>query len=345
MAHQVTIKDIARHLKVSVATVSRALRDMPDIKLETRQAVLDLAKEWDYQPNVLATSLVKSRTKTLGVIVPDLGYHFFSSVVKGIEAEAIARGYSVLLSQTGESYERELISLQSLSRGQVEGFIISLSQETSNYEHLKRLQRRGIPMVFFDRDTADLDVSKVMVDNVGAAYEATMHLVKNQCKRIALLAGPKNVSVSNLRLEGYRKALLDAGLTIDDSLIIHGEYSLEKAIESTNHLIRLPLPPDGLVVVSDRLAVGCIKAFKQHNIRVPEDIALVSFNDEPICTLVTPAISSVAQPTLDIGRTAISLLIDQIENPKENTSQVKVLKTELMIRESSRRNLVGDKTD
>jgi DNA-binding LacI/PurR family transcriptional regulator len=336
MAHQVTIKDIARHLNISVATVSRAMRDMPDIKPETREKVLQLAKDWDYQPNILATSLVKSRTKTVGVIVPDLAYHFFSSVIKGIEEEAIERGYSLLLTQTSELYERELINVQNLSRGQVEGFIISLSQETTDYEHLKRLQRKGIPLVFFDRDAADVDVSKVMVDNVWAAYEATKHLIENGCKRIAFLAGPTNVTVSNQRQTGYENALTDSGLLIDETLIVHGSYNLQQVIELTNYLIDLPQPPDGLVVVSDRLAIGAMSAMRARGVKVPEDLAIVSFNDEPICTIVTPTLTSVSQPTMEMGRMAMSLLINQIEK-EGSSSEVKVFKTELKIRESSRR--------
>jgi DNA-binding LacI/PurR family transcriptional regulator len=336
MAHQVTIKDIARHLNISVATVSRAMRDMPDIKPETREKVLKLAKEWDYQPNILATSLVKSRTKTIGVIVPDLAYHFFASVVKGIEEEAIERGYSLLLTQTSELYERELTNVQNLSRGQVEGFIISLSQETTDYEHLKRLQRKGIPLVFFDRDAADVDVSKVMVDNVGAAYEATKHLIENGCKRIAFLAGPTNVTVSNQRQTGYENALTDSGLMIDETLIVHGSYNLQQVIELTNYLIDLPNPPDGLVVVSDRLAIGAMSAMRARGVNVPEDLAIVSFNDEPICTIVTPTLTSVSQPTMEMGRMAMSLLINQIEK-EGSPSEVKVFKTGLKIRESSRR--------
>jgi DNA-binding LacI/PurR family transcriptional regulator len=336
MAHQVTIKDIARHLSISVATVSRAMRDMPDIKPETREKVLKLAKEWDYQPNILATSLVKSRTKTIGVIVPDLAYHFFASVVKGIEEEAIERGYSLLLTQTSELYERELTNVQNLSRGQVEGFIISLSQETTDYEHLKRLQRKGIPLVFFDRDAADVDVSKVMVDNVGAAYEATKHLIENGCKRIAFLAGPTNVTVSNQRQTGYENALTDSGLMIDETLIVHGSYNLQQVIELTNYLIDLPTPPDGLVVVSDRLAIGAMSAMRARGVKVPEDLAIVSFNDEPICTIVTPTLTSVSQPTMEMGRMAMSLLINQIEK-EGSPSEVKVFKTGLKIRESSRR--------
>jgi DNA-binding LacI/PurR family transcriptional regulator len=338
MAHQVTIKDLARHLNISVATVSRAMRDMPEIKAETRDAVLKLAKEWDYQPNLLATNLVKSRTKTIGVIVPDLAYHFFASVVKGIEEEAIARGYSLLLTQTSELYERELTNVQNLSRGQVEGFIVSISQETTDFEHLKRLQRKGIPLVFFDRDADEIDVPKVMVDNVGAAYEATKHLIENGSKRIAFLAGPSNVTVSNLRQSGYEKAIQDSGLILDESLVVHGNYNLEQAIELTNELFGLKNPPDGLVVVSDRLALGAIAALRKKNIRIPEDVAIVSFNDEPICSIVTPTLSSVAQPTFEMGKMAITLLINQIENPDSiEKPEVKVFKTELKIRESSLR--------
>ena len=338
MAHQVTIKDLARHLNISVATVSRAMRDMPEIKAETRDAVLKLAKEWDYQPNLLATNLVKSRTKTIGVIVPDLAYHFFASVIKGIEEEAIARGYSLLLTQTSELYERELTNVQNLSRGQVEGFIVSISQETTDFEHLKRLQRKGIPLVFFDRDADEIDVSKVMVDNVGAAYEATKHLIENGSKRIAFLAGPSNVTVSNLRQSGYEKAIKDSGLILDETLVVHGNYNLQQAIELTNELFELKNPPDGLVVVSDRLALGAIAALRKKNIRIPEDVAIVSFNDEPICSIVTPTLSSVAQPTFEMGKMAITLLINQIENPDGiEKPEVKVFKTELKIRESSLR--------
>ena len=339
MAHQVTIKDLARHLNISVATVSRAIRDMPEIKAETRDAVLKLAKEWDYQPNLLATNLVKNRTKTIGVIVPDLAYHFFASVIKGIEEEAIARGYSLLLTQTSELYERELTNVQNLSRGQVEGFIVSISQETTDFEHLKRLQRKGIPLVFFDRDADEIDVPKVMVDNVGAAYEATKHLIENGSKRIAFLAGPSNVTVSNLRQSGYEKAIQDAGLDLDESLVVHGNYNLLQAIKLTNELFELENPPDGLVVVSDRLAVGAIAALRKKHIRIPEDVAIVSFNDEPICTIVTPTLSSVAQPTFEMGKMAITLLINQIENPvSADKPEVIVFKTELKIRESSLRS-------
>ena len=175
-----------------------------------------------------------------------------------------------------------------------------------------------------------------MVDNVSAAYEATKHLIDNGCKRIAFLAGPTNVTVSNQRQTGYENALKGSGLNIDETLIVHGSYDLQQVIELTNYLIDLQNPPDGLVVVSDRLAIGAMSAFRARNINVPNDIAIVSFNDEPICTIVTPTLTSVWQPTMEMGRMAMSLLINQIEK-EGSPAEVKVFKTGLKIRESSKR--------
>ena len=336
MRHQVTIKDIAKRLNISVATVSRALRDLPDIHPDTKKMVVDLAEELDYQPNVIATSLVKSKTKTLGVIVPDLGYYFFSTILKSIEEAAIAAGYSLLITQTQESYERELINIQNLSRGQVEGIIISLSRETVNLDHLTRLQRRGIPLVFFDRDSDEIHASKVMVDNEQSAYEAVKHLLNTGCKRIAFLAGPTNVSVSNQRISGYLRALAESGVKEDLNLIIHSDYVQDSATLCTQELMRAKNRPDGILVVSDRLALGVLMALRELKIRVPEDVKIVSFNNEPVCSVVSPSISSVAQPLEEIGQLAFKLLIDQIEGKNAGDSPViEVLKTKLIVRESS----------
>lgn len=336
MRHQVTIKDIAKQLGVSVATVSRALRDLPDIHPDTKKMVLDLAKELDYQPNVLASSLVKSKTKTLGLIVPDLGYYFFSTVVKAVEDAAIAAGYSLLIAQTQESFERELTNIQNLSRSQVEGIIISLSRETVNFDHLTRLQKRGIPLVFFDRDSDEIDASKVMVDNEQSAYEAVKHLIENGCKRIAFLAGPINVSVSNQRRLGYLRALEEAGIQADAKLIIHSDYFQDSAISKTHLLMKEVDRPDGILVVSDRLAIGVLIALRELNISVPDEVKMVSFNNEPICSLISPTISSISQPLEEIGRLSVELLLEQIEHKTDNpVPRVEVLKTKLIVRESS----------
>ncbi len=336
MRHQVTIKDIAKRLNISVATVSRALRDLPDIHPDTKKMVVDLALELDYQPNILATSLVKSKTKTLGVIVPDLGYYFFSTVLKSIEEAAIAAGYSLLITQTQESYERELINIQNLSRGQVEGIIISLSRETVNLDHLTRLQRRGIPLVFFDRDSDEIHASKVMVDNEQSAYEAVKHLLLAGCQRIAFLAGPKNVSVSNQRISGYLRALAESGVKEDVNLIRHSDYIQDSATLCTQELMKAKNRPDGILVVSDRLALGVLVALRDLHISVPDEVKIVSFNNEPICSIVSPSISSVSQPLEEIGRLTVELLLDQINHKGEDLKpRVEVLKTQLMVRESS----------
>ncbi len=336
----VTIKDLARRLSVSVATVSRALRGLPDIHPDTRQAILDLARELDYQPNQLATSLVKSRTRTIGVIVPNLGYYFFSSAINGMEEVAYAAGYSVLLTQSKESYERELTNLQDLARGQVDGIIVSISRETADYEHFRRLQRRGVPLVLFDRDCEALDVPKVLIDNRAAARQATEHLIENGCRRIGLLAGPAYLSLSIQRVRGYHDALEAHGLSTEEALIAYGDYSQANAVELTHRLMDLPEPPDGILGLSDRITVGGMIALKQRGVKIPDEVALVGFNNEPIGELISPALTSVAQPVEEIGREAARLLLAQIESPDPTPPTVRVLPTHLVVRESSKRGRV-----
>jgi DNA-binding LacI/PurR family transcriptional regulator len=334
-SNQVTIKDLARHLNVSVATVSRALRDLPDIHPDTKRAVVELAAAWDYQPNQLATSLVKNRTRTIGVIVPNLGYYFFSTAIRGIEEAAHRAGYSVLLTQSNESYQRELTNIQDLARGQVEGLIVSLSQETSQYEHFHRLVRRGLPLVLFDRETPELHVSKVVIDNRQAAAQATRHLIENRCRRIAILAGPDYLALTHQRLAGYQDALRESGMGCDPALVAYGDYSQGVAIDLTHRMMTLPEPPDGLVAVSDRLAVGALIALRKHGTRIPEDMAIVSFNNEPVSELLSPPLSSVAQPILEMSRTATELLIRQIESEVPLPPETRVFPTQLVVRASS----------
>ncbi len=336
--NQITIKDIAHQLNISISTVSRALRGLPEIHPDTRKAVLELARDLDYQPNLLATSLVKSSTRTIGVIVPNAGYYFFSSVISGIEAAAAREGFSILLCQSNESYQREMVNVQDLSRGQVEGFIVSLSMETFHYEHFNRLLRKNIPLVIFDRYADEIETSKVIVNNREAARQAARHLIENGCQRIAYLAGPASMKISNERLAGYRDALQEAGLPGDEHLVIHCDYTLDNAIRNTNLLLALKFPPDGILAVSDRIAAASLYALRQQGIRVPEDIAVIGFNDEPINALLTPSLSSVAQPTIQMGHLAVELLLEQIREPGQFFRPVtKVLETELKVRESSDR--------
>ncbi|MBO0951426.1 LacI family DNA-binding transcriptional regulator [Fibrella forsythiae] len=335
----VTIKDIARALNISISTVSRALRGMPEIHADTRAAVMRLAEELDYQPNQLAKNLLKSRTRTIGVIVPNLSYYYFSAMLNSIEEAAMQAGYSVLVCQSNESYLREATHVQNLLRSQVEGFIISLSRDTDNCEHVDRLVRKGIPVVLFDRYADSIAADKVIVNNQEAAYNATMHLIENGCKRIAVLAGPPQLLISNERLAGYRAALTNAGLVEDKSYILHCDFTPERTRQQALALMKLPEPPDGLLTISDRIALVALFALKEKGLRIPDDLAVVSFNNEPLCDFLTPSLSSISQPIQEMGMETVRLLLKQIEaaDTEAYVPETKVMSTELVIRESSRK--------
>ena len=334
----VTIKDIARSLNISISTVSRALRGMPEIHPDTRSAVVRLAEELDYQPNQLAKNLAKSRTKTIGVIVPNLSYYFFSAMLNSIEEAALQAGYSVLVCQTNESYLREITNIQNLLRSQVEGFIISLSRDTDNYEHVERLTRKNIPLVLFDRYAESINASKVIVDNHVAAYKATEHLIENGCRRIAFLAGPAQLVLSNQRIAGYRDALTKQGLPLLDQYLLHCDFTPENAVMQTLALMNLPQPPDGVVVVSDRVAFSAMYAMQQKGIRIPDDVAIVSFNNDPLAAMFSPTLSSINQPIQEMGTEAVRLLLRELDATEESVpKETKVMETQLIIRASSLR--------
>ncbi|GAB4191521.1 MAG: LacI family DNA-binding transcriptional regulator [Thermoflexibacter sp.] len=333
---QVTIKDIAKRLNISVSTVSRALRDMPEIHPDTKKAILKLAEELDYQPNQLAKNLAKSSTKTIGVIVPNLSYYFFSAVLNSIEEAAMQAGYSVLVCQTNESHAKEVTNIQNLMRGQVEGLLISLSRDTDNCEHIHRLLQKNVPLVLFDRYMNDLDASKVIVDNHAAAFKATEHLIENHCTKIGFLAGPPHLLISNQRLSGYKAALEKHGLEFDSRYVFHCDYTKENAIAQTLAMMQLDPPPNGIFAVSDRVAFATIFALRSKGYQIPQDIAIVSFNNEPVCEFLTPSLTSISQPIDQIGRESVRLLLQQIEAKEDIIpKQVSVLDTALVVRESS----------
>jgi DNA-binding LacI/PurR family transcriptional regulator len=308
--HKPTIKDIARDLNVSVSTVSRALRGMPDVNPQTLKMVLRHAEKVDYQPNMAALSLVKKQTHTIGVIVPNLDY-FCSTAIRGIDEAALEAGYTVMICQSNESYGREV-------------------------DHFKRLLQKEIPIVFFDRTHVDLNASNVVLDNAYGGEQAVQHLIEQGCKKIALLRSHATVSVSSLRENGYRAAHQNAGLAVDESLIVHCDFNQESAYRATQQLLTRSLP-DAIFTVSDRLALGAMLALKERGLRIPEDVAIVGFNDEPIMSLMTPKLSSVAQPAFEMGRRATRLFIEQIHAEGKPDVETIVLKPQLMIRESSLR--------
>ncbi|MEZ0484437.1 LacI family DNA-binding transcriptional regulator [Fibrella aquatica] len=334
----VTIKDIARKLNISISTVSRALRDLPEIHPDTRKAVVRLAKELDYQPNQLAKNLVKSRTKTIGIIFPNLSYHFFSAMLNSLEEAFMQAGYSVLVAQTNESYVRETVSIQNLLRSQVEGFVLSLSRDTADLEHIERLVKKGLPVLLLDRVADMSSVSKVMVDNQAAAFKATEHLIEQGCRRIGFLAGPSQLSLSSERINGYLAAAYQYNVTAGDQYIRHCDYTNENTILQTLSLMSLPQPPDGVVAISDRIAYPALYAMQQKGLVIPRDVAVVSFNNEPVSAYVSPTLSSINQPIAEMANETVRLLLRQIESPEALCSETKVFETQLIIRESSLRN-------
>ena len=330
----VTIKDIAHALNLSASTVSRALRGMPEIHPETRQAVLQLAQEMDYQPNQLAKNLVKSRTRTIGVILPTLSYYFFSSVLNSIEEAAMQAGYSVVVCQTNESYLREVVQIQNLLNSQVEGFIISLARDTQDLDHINRLLRKQIPVVIFDRYAEGIEASKVIVDNQLAAFKATEHLIENGCQRLGCLAGPPNLLISNQRLAGFKEALLKYDLPYRERYVFHSDFTQENSMMQALSMMALPEPPDGILTMSDRIAFSTMYALKQRGIRIPEDVAIVSFNNEPTCIYLSPSLTSVNQSIQEMGSQVVRLLIKQLES-EHCVPETVTLSTQLMVRESS----------
>jgi len=334
-----TIKDIAQRLNISISTVSRALRNAPDVNNETKQAVMLLSEELNYQPNRLALSLRHKQTHTIGVIVPNLDY-VLSTMVRGIDEVALEAGYTVMVCQSNESFGREILNTRRLLDSLVDGFIVSVSSETKLFDHFKKIQERGLPMVVFDRVTPDLIAPSVRLDNEEGGFIATEHLLEQGYSRIAILAGPVNLGVSNSRLEGYLKALRKHKVKIDRQLIIYCDFNQDYAYFATQELLAMKKRPDAIFTISDRMAIGAMLAIKEKGLKMPQDIGLVGFNNEPVVSLVTPRISSVDLPSFEMGKVAAKLFIETMHNNADMSGVEEVLKPKLYVRESSQRILV-----
>lgn len=336
MTKPATIKDIAKQLNISISTVSRAMRNAPDVNNDTKKAVMALAEELNYQPNRLALSLRQKQTHTIGVIVPNLDY-VLSMMVRGIDEVALEAGYTVMVCQSNESFGREIVNTRRLLDSLVDGFIISVSSETKSFDHFKKIQERDIPMVVFDRVTPHLIAPTVHLDNEEGGFLATEHLLEQGYKRIAILAGPKNLGISNSRMDGYMNALKKYKIKPDPSLIIHCDFNQDYAFFATEELLALKKRPDAIFTISDRMAIGAMLAVKKKGLSMPNDIALVSFNNEPIVSLVTPGITSVDIQSFEMGKAAAKLFIETMHNDNDMSEVEEVLKPKLIIRESSQR--------
>jgi DNA-binding LacI/PurR family transcriptional regulator len=333
---EATILDIARELNVSKSTVSRALKNHHSIGEATKKAVLDLAKKYNYHPNNIAYSLSKKSTKTIGVIVPMLSHYYFSTVISGIEELAYEAGYQVIICQSGESYKREVLVSQALLSNKVDGLIVSISRETSDSSHFKLYQDRNIPIVFFDRVCPDIEASSVTVDDYQGAYTAVEHLIQKGYRKIAHFAGPPLLQITQQRIEGYKHALLNNGLPFDEQLVIDCGEGLEQenGAEAAQKMLDAGIRPDAIFAICDPIAIGAMMTLKKNNIKVPQEVAVVGFCDEPVAKVIEPQLSTLVQPAFDIGGLTVELLLNQIRS-KIPLVEKRVLKAELMVRGSS----------
>ena len=331
--HQTTIIDIAQQLNVSKSTVSRALTNHPHVNADTRRRVLELAEQLNYQRNQLAISLLTSQTRTVGIMVPEFVSFFFPKVIIGAQEVLTDAGYNVVICHSNETYATEVANVKALLASRVDGLLVSHTKETRNFEHINAFERTGTPVVFFNRVCEEMSVSKVMVDDYQGAYRAVEHLLATGKRRIAHLAGPDSLQNSRNRLNGYRDALLHHNLPPDPELIISYDLTLEKVTIYVNHLLNLPHPPDALFAINDPTALEALKVIKTRGLRVPDDIAVVGFSDDPLSELIEPGLTTVSQPVRAIGQQAARLLLNQLASEGEAVPvETVILPTELIIR-------------
>ncbi|MBD2703137.1 LacI family DNA-binding transcriptional regulator [Spirosoma sp. BT702] len=333
--HLTTIIDIARQLGISKSTVSRALTDHPNVNAKTRQRVLELAEQLDYQRNQLAISLLTNQTRTIGILVPEFISYFFPRVIISAQQVLTKAGYNVVICQSGESYEMEVSNAHTLLANRVDGLLVSHTKETRNFDHLRTFQRKSIPVVFFNRVCEDMNVPNVTVDDYRGAFVAVEHLIQSGRRRIAHLAGPDSLPNTRNRLNGYRDALLHYGLPIEPELIISYDLTLEKANIYINHLLNLPQPPDALFTINDPTAIEVLKVCRSRGLHVPNELAIVGFSNDPISELVEPGLTTVVQPVDDLGREAARLLLNAMEGSATEMPERVVLPTQLIVRGSS----------
>ena len=332
-----TLRDIARELKVSISTVSRALAGAEEVNVQTKEAVREVARRLDYKPNMVALSLRRQKTNTLGIIVPNLVSHFFSASISGIQEAASKKGYNVMICQSNESYETEIKNLNTMITSRVDGLLISLSKETQSFEHLQTIYNSGVPLVFFDRVCEEINTSKVTVDDHDGAFKAVEHLIETGCRRIAHLSGPEQLSISRNRRQGYLDALKKHNIPFDEELIRQSGMAEADIVEQTESLLKLSSPPDAIFAVNDFVAVEAMQVIKKKGIKIPEEISIVGFTNTPVSVYIEPSLTTVAQPAFQIGQTAAEHILEQISNPAAYSSREITLKTELIIRNSSRR--------
>ncbi len=333
--HQVTIKDLAKKLGISASTVSRALKDHPDISDETKKKVQELAKSLNYKPNAIALSLKSSRSHIIGLIVPQIVHHFFSSVISGIEEYAAEKSYNIIITQSNENPEKEILNCKTLLSGRVDGMIVSRTKDTENFDHFQNVLNTGTPIVFFDRTCHGINTDKVIIDDYKAAYNATEYLIKTGCKTLLHFSGPEKLKISAKRMWGFVDALKKNNIPFQENMIIKAD-SFEEGRRMIFELHKKNKLPDGLFTVNDMTAAGAISALNELNIKIPDEISVFGFTNGAISEITSPSLATVEQNGYLMGWSAAEILINKIENDTKEIIS-KVIPTKLVIRNSVKR--------
>lgn len=337
IAKAVTIYDIAEALDLSAATVSRALKDHPAIKQETKKRILEKARELGYQHNLFASSLRRNKTNTIGLIVPRLNSYFMSTVIAGIEKVANTEGYNLIISQSLESVKKEIVNVKTLFNSRVDGLLVSAAYDTENVKHFELFTDKGVPLIFFDRVLDHPQCTNIVIDNFKAGYEVTRHLIEQGCTRIVHITASLKRNVYADRLRGYRQALEDSGIAYNEKLVIFNNLSDQAGTDAAQAILKMRPKPDGIFSANDSCAVSCLRALKLSGISIPNDIAIAGFNNDPLSKVIEPNLTTVEYPGMEMGEVAAMLLIRLINKTEASSMNTLVLKHRLIERESSLR--------
>jgi LacI family transcriptional regulator len=338
MTHFTTIKDIAHHLNISVSTVSRAMRDTHDVSSETKQRVLELALDLNYKPNYNATALASGGSHNIGIILPFITNYYFSTVITGIQEVAYRHGYNMVLFTTDDCPDKELSVAENLFISGLDGLLVCTS--SCNSDHLQELVNKGMPLVFFDRVASAVKTSKVMQDDYNGAFEAVEHLIENGYEKIAHIAGPEGLMITERRLQGYLTALKKYHLPVREEWIIHSGFSQDCGTADTIRLLECEEQPDAIFATNDRKAIGAILALKDRNVRIGKDIGVIGFTNDPMSALISPSLTTIAEPAFDIGKESCELLLNHIRK-RNFIPEERILAGRLIVRQSTMRSF-GD---
>ncbi len=342
MSLTVTIADIAKKLKTTSGTVSRALNNHPAISEKTKNKVLKAAEKMNYRRNKVASSLRSGQTGIIGVIIPSAEINFFGSVVHGIETMANQNGYNVLIYQSNESMEHEQKGIETFLNARVDGIMVSMAKETNDYRHFINVKNTNTPIVFFDRANDELEIDSVVVNDHQGAFMATEHLIKQGYKRIAHISGPQHINIFKARLMGYKAALKQHGFKFEPKLVYNGDLTIEAGKQAIRQFFTLSNPPDAVFAVEDFTALGAIKKLKELNISIPDDFGIIGFANEGFGEHITPSLSTIDQQTVQMGKEAFEMIFRLIENKtnKKKPMQKKILEPLPFYRNSSLRKII-----